>query len=122
MVREILLWDYTSLFLHLWVMLIWVPGRPWSIQELRERSWDDLHKLWWACVKERNRIATSSLERQRLKAGYGAYEAGERDHAVSSIGSSILLLEVMEMAGCCVLAEGSSSSASITTQIVFCMC
>lgn len=57
-------------------------GRAWSIQELREKSWDDLHKLWWVCVKERNRIATSNLERQRLKAGYGDHEANERDYTV----------------------------------------
>lgn len=60
-------------------------GRAWSIQELREKSWDDLHKLWWVCVKERNRIATSNLERQRLKAGYGDHEANERDHTVRRI-------------------------------------
>lgn len=89
-------------------MLIWVPGRPWSIQELRERSWDDLHKLWWVCVRERNRIATSTLERQRLKAGYGDHEAGERDRAVSFISACLVspkipLLQAIERASCCVL-------------------
>lgn len=63
--------------------LIVKPGRPWAIQELREKSWEDLHKLWWACVKERNRIATSNMERQRLKAGFGDHEANERDRVVS---------------------------------------
>lgn len=58
-------------------------GRPWAIQELREKSWEDLHKLWWVCVKERNRIATTNLERERMKAGFGAHEANERDRAVS---------------------------------------
>lgn len=59
-------------------------GRSWSIQELREKSWEDLHALWWVCVKERNRIATSQLERQRLKAGYGEWELDNRDRTVSS--------------------------------------
>ncbi|EAU38220.1 conserved hypothetical protein [Aspergillus terreus NIH2624] len=57
-------------------------GRSWSIQELREKSWEDLHALWWVCVKERNRIATSNLERERLKAGYGEYESSERDRVI----------------------------------------
>ncbi|KAL4917267.1 mitochondrial 39-S ribosomal protein L47 (MRP-L47)-domain-containing protein [Aspergillus aurantiobrunneus] len=57
-------------------------GRSWSIQELREKSWDDLHCLWWVCVKERNRIATSDLERKRLKAGYGEWESEQRAKAV----------------------------------------
>lgn len=58
-------------------------GRPWSVEELRHKSWDDLHKLWWVCVKERNRIATSSYEREKLSLGFGAAEAQKRDAMVS---------------------------------------
>ncbi|KAJ5087617.1 54S ribosomal protein L4 [Penicillium angulare] len=57
-------------------------GRSWAITELRDKSWEDIHSLWWVCVKERNRIATTNVERERLKAGYGDHEAGKRDQAV----------------------------------------
>ena len=57
-------------------------GRPWEVEELRHKSWEDLHALWWICCKERNRICTQRHERQRIKAGYGDHEAAARERAV----------------------------------------
>lgn len=53
-------------------------GRAWTVQELRAKSWDDLHKLWWVCVKELNIMATQKLERDRLDPGDGGHEAQGR--------------------------------------------
>ncbi|KAJ5510113.1 Ribosomal protein L47 mitochondrial [Penicillium expansum] len=64
-------------------------GRQWGIQELRERSWEDLHGLWHVCVRERNRIATSDFERERIQAGYGGFESQERDKVIRSTMKNI---------------------------------
>ena len=53
------------------------------MEELRRKDWDDLHKLWWVCCRERNKISTMSRERERLKMGFGAAEATNRDDEVS---------------------------------------
>lgn len=64
-------------------------GRAWKVHELRQKSWDDLHALWWACCRERNRISTANAERVRAKMGFGEFEANARDEDVRTICDSV---------------------------------
>jgi large subunit ribosomal protein L47 len=40
-------------------------GRGWKASELRLKSWDDLQKLWYLLMKEKNMLMT---QRQMLNA------------------------------------------------------
>ncbi|KAJ9126053.1 hypothetical protein QFC24_002325 [Naganishia onofrii] len=41
-------------------------GRSWTAKELREKSFADLHTLWYILLRERNVLATQREERRRL--------------------------------------------------------
>lgn len=65
-------------------------GREWTVPELRSFDWDDLHQLWWVCVKERNRLATEKITRRRLDTEYGDYESDGRDETIQKTMKAIL--------------------------------
>ncbi|KAK5998473.1 Large ribosomal subunit protein uL29m [Cladobotryum mycophilum] len=58
-------------------------GRAWTVEELRKKSWEDLHALWWTCCKERNMLATTKAELERGRYGFGDREIDTRDEEVT---------------------------------------
>ncbi|KAI0597918.1 MRP-L47-domain-containing protein [Biscogniauxia sp. FL1348] len=64
-------------------------GRGWTVEELRHKSWDDLHKLWWVCVKEQNRIATARKEKSKMRLQTGEEETANRLKEVRKTMKSI---------------------------------
>jgi large subunit ribosomal protein L47 len=37
-----------------------------------------MHRIWWACLREQNRILTENFSRAAIKVGFGKYEADRR--------------------------------------------
>jgi large subunit ribosomal protein L47 len=64
-------------------------GRAWTVEELRRKSFHDVHKLWWNCLRENNRLLTEKYTRMQLRAGYGNHEAEKRIRAVHKTQKAI---------------------------------
>ncbi|KAK3704795.1 54S ribosomal protein L4 mitochondrial [Vermiconidia calcicola] len=64
-------------------------GRGWKTQELRGKDWEDLHRLWWVCVKEVNRLQTFLGEKRRVGSMYGDFEAEGRMKVIYATQNAI---------------------------------
>jgi large subunit ribosomal protein L47 len=47
-------------------LLTVIIGRPWFASELRQKSFKDLHTLWYVCLREKNLLATQKEEVRRM--------------------------------------------------------
>lgn len=48
-------------------------ARSWTAFELRLKSFDDLHTLWYVCLRERNRLFTEREEMRRMRLDFVGY-------------------------------------------------
>lgn len=67
-------------------------GRAWTYVELSSRTFEDLHKLYWACILEANRTATRGKELKRTAGGYGVVENEKRKATVRGTLFSMRIL------------------------------
>jgi large subunit ribosomal protein L47 len=60
-------------------------GRSWSVKELRRKSYDDLHKLWYILYKERNMLLTETNLARRH--GYEMVQPDRKSKVQKSMGA-----------------------------------
>lgn len=64
-------------------------GRPWRVDELRIKSNEDLHKLWYVLLKERNMLLTTE---EYHKEEYKEFPRPERIDKVEESMENILMV------------------------------
>ncbi|KAJ3392711.1 39S ribosomal protein L47, mitochondrial [Lobulomyces angularis] len=42
-------------------------GRSWEVNEVRRKSFEDLHALWWVCIKQKNLLLSQKEECRRFR-------------------------------------------------------
>ena len=79
------------LILRCLVLTDQILGRPWDYVELSKLNFENLHKLYWVCLKERNRVSTRIEELEANHLPRGKSQATDRIQAVSVIPLDLYL-------------------------------
>jgi Mitochondrial 39-S ribosomal protein L47 (MRP-L47) len=77
---------------HLWYtpfQLKLIVGRAWEAEELRRKSWEDLHILWYKCILDRNIMATEWLEAKKQRVAFGLVEQAHNSRKIYVRVSSV---------------------------------
>ena len=75
-------------------------GRSWKASELRLKSWDDLNKLWYVLLKEKNMLMT---QRQMLNAQNLRFPNPERIPKVK-LAEILYYIQIVNISSICFLA------------------
>jgi hypothetical protein len=80
--------------------LLDIPGRSWKASELRNKSWEDLHQLWYVMLKEKNLLLS---QRQMLLSQNYRMPNPERVPKVNLPSSFVLLPSLLLYVICSIL-------------------
>eukprot|EP01041_Mallomonas_annulata_P005332 gene5332-10661_t len=69
-----------------------ITGRSWTAADLRRKSFDDLHKLWYVLYKERNLLLTAKEKARRSLRPISAAEEARYMKVKRSMGAMKLVL------------------------------
>lgn len=89
--------DYSELALRHRMLIVHLQmlslGRSWKADELRRKSFNDLHTLWYVLTIERNALATQLDEARRVNVDAPSYTfLKEQSHRVGAVATACSIL------------------------------